>query len=69
MQTSDRKKRLPVWVRTILMLVLVIIGSGIWGFGAVAMGVPTILVAFGALVISWIGIVWAFGDKESQDSN
>ncbi len=69
MQISDRKKRLPVWVRTILMFVFIIIGSGIWGFVAVAMGVPTVLVAFGALVISWIVIVWAFGDKESQDSN
>ncbi len=69
MESLNRKKRLPVWVRTILALVLVIIGGGIWGFVAVAAGVPNMWVAIGAVVISAIVIVRMFGDENAHDSN
>ena len=51
------------------MLVLVIIGSGIWGFVAVAMGVSPLWVGLGAAAIGAVGMGWAFGGKESQNSN
>ncbi len=69
MDSLNRIKRLPVWVRTILALVLAIIGGGIWGFVAVAMGVPNIWVGAGAAVIGAISMAWVFGGKKSQDSN
>ena len=69
MKSLDRKKRLPVWARTILALVLTIIGIGIWGFLAVAMGLPTVLVSIGSLVIGAVVLVQFFGEKNSPGSN
>jgi uncharacterized membrane protein HdeD (DUF308 family) len=69
MESLNRKKRLPVWARMILALVLAIIGGGIWGFVAVAAGLPSMWIGVGVAVIGAIAIVRMFGDKNSRDSN
>ncbi len=69
MESLNRKKRLPVWARMILALVLAIIGGGIWGFVAVAAGLPSMWIGVGVAVIGAIAIVRMFGDKNSHDSN
>ncbi len=53
----------------ILALVLAIIGGGIWGFVAVAAGLPSMWIGVGVAVIGAIAIVRMFGDKNSRDSN
>ena len=53
----------------ILALVLAIIGGGIWGFVAVAAGLPSMWIGVGVAVIGAIAIVRMFGDKNSHDSN
>ena len=51
------------------MLVLTVVGSGIWGFVAVRTGVPNMLIGIGALAIAAIVFVRMFGNKNSHDSN
>ena len=72
MQTSDRKKRLPVWVRIIVMIVFTLVGIIILVLGAVLMDVSRWWISvgvgtFSAIVISIIN-VWVVPDKKSQDS-
>ena len=52
-----------------MAIVLILIGSGIWGFVAVAMGVSGVWVGLGAVVIGAGVLVQMFGDKNSHDSN
>ena len=52
-----------------MALVLLILGSAIWGFVAVATGLPNMWVAVGSVVIGAVVIVRIFGDEISHGSN
>lgn len=67
MSLLNRSKRLPVWMRTILAIVLTIIGAGIWGFMTHLMGVPKLLVGIGVVLIGAVPLTYLFGGDHSHD--
>lgn len=59
----EREKRRPGWVRTVLALVLLVIGVGTWTYVVTAMGDPPILGEVGTLVIFAAVFVGFFRSK------
>ena len=53
------------WLRISLGLVLIIVGAGLWGFFATAMGAPSMVVGLGAVVIG-VGIITWISGKNSN---
>ena len=64
----NASKRMPGLLWTIIAIILAFIDGGIWGFGTVYIGMPTIVVSVGALVIAAIIFVWMMGDNSKLDT-
>ena len=54
-------------MRTILAIVLTIIGAGIWGFITHLMGMPKLLVGIGVVLIGAVPLAYLFGGDHSHD--
>jgi len=54
------------WMRIPLIFALAFVGAAVWGFVAVALGAPSIVVSLGALVIGVWVVIYGFKDKNSN---
>ena len=57
---------MPKWMRIPLIFALAFVGAAVWGFVAVALGAPSIVVSLGALGIGVWVVIYGFKDKNSN---